>query len=164
MPTKTLILTILKYAVILLLSYLITYAVVIYSPLNIPEYIPYTPIKIYGLFLTGFSLAILIIALKGFLKKKPCLSLLKLMLIGTAIGFLNELAFQFFLSFTDANDKLYYYVKGVVNMSLIYTFLSFFIAFQLKTKRTDRLIFIIFALGILVQALNWLFPELGILK
>ena len=111
----------------------------------------------------GFTLTILILALKELLKENQNIGLFNLIFSGTAIGFLNELAYQFFLSFTYSSDKLYYFLKGVISMTLFYAFLSFFIAFQLKTKRTDRLIFIIIGLGVLVQAINWLFPELKLI-
>src|SRR5580692_4748566 len=151
---------IIKYSGILLAWFLIAWWAVFFSPFNIPEYIPYTPIKVYGLFLCGFILTVLIFSGKELLRRESTLGIVNLTLIGTAICFLNEVVFQFILSFTLTADRLSLFIEGVITTTIFCAFLSFFVAFQLKTKRTGRLVLFIVALIILFKILTIAFPTL----
>jgi len=151
---------VIKYSGILLISFVDLWWLMFLSPFNIPEFIPHTPIKIYGLFLTGFILTILILSEKELLKKNAALSIFNLTLIGTTICFINELIFHFILSLTEPSDKLRYFIDGVTSTTIFCAFLSFFVAFQLKTKRTERLVFFIFLFGVLFSLITKAFPTL----
>jgi hypothetical protein len=151
---------ILKYSGILLALFLITWWLVYFSTFNIPEFIPYTPIKVYGLFLSGYILTILILSQKEVLKKIKYLTVFNLTLIGASICFINELIFQFILSFTETSDKIYYFLKGVTLTTLLCAIFSFFVAYQLKTKRTSRLILFIILFFAFFKVLSILFPIL----
>jgi hypothetical protein len=151
---------VLKYSIILLSLFLITWWIVYFSTFNIPEFIPYTAIKVYGFFLSGYILTILILSQKEVLKKIKHLTVFNLTLIGASICFINELIFQFILSFTETSDKIYYFLKGVTLTTLFCAILSFFVAYQLKTKRTATLILFIVIFFALFKALNMVFPLL----
>jgi hypothetical protein len=150
--------TIVKYSGILLLWVLILWWGTFFSPLNIPEFIPHTPIKVYGLLFFGFTLTILILAQKEFLTKNTTLNVVNLTLLGAAICFINEVVFQFIISFTETSDKLYYFIRGTVTTTILWTVLSFFTAFQLKTRRTGQLILFILVFIVLFKVLTMAFP------
>jgi len=157
---KPITIIIIKYSAILLLWVLILWWVTFFSPIDIPEFIPHTPIKLYGLLFFGFTLTILILAQKEFLAKNTMLNVVNLTLLGAAICFINEAIFQLILSFTEVSNKLYYIIKGTITTTILWTVLSFFVAFQLKTKRTGRLVLFIVALIILFKILTIAFPTL----
>lgn len=152
---------IIKYSGILLVWVLILWWITFYSPISIPEFIPYTPIKLYGLLFFGFTLTILILAQKEFLAKIATLNVAKLTLLGAVICFINEVVFQLILSFTEVSDKLYYFIKGTIMTTVLWTALSFFVAFQLKTKRTGRLILFILIFAAIFKVLTMIFPAIG---
>ena len=138
---------------------LILWWVMFFSPFGIPELIPYTPIKTYGLFFTGMILTILIFAEKKILRNNPQSNIINLTLSGTVICFIMEVIFQVILSFTESSDKLYYFIKGVTTTTILCAFLSFFIAFQLKTRRTKRLLLLIGIFVALFKILTLAFPS-----
>lgn len=151
---------VIKYIGILLLWVLILWWVTFYSPIKIPEFIPFTRVKLYGFLFSGFTLTILIMAQKEILRKDTELNVVNLTLLGTGICFINELIFQFVLSFTNEYDKLYLFIKGTVTTTVFFSVLSFFVAFQLKTKRTGQLLFLIFVLIGLFNLLAMIFPAM----
>lgn len=157
---KPITILILKYAGILSGMFLILWWTIFFSSFNIPEFIPHTPIKIYGLFLCGFILTILIFSQKELLRKNETFSIGNLTLIGTAICFINEVVFQFILSFTNEIDKLYYFFSGVISTTIFSALLSFLLAFQLKTRRTGQLLLFILTIIILFKGLIIFFPSL----
>ena len=130
------------------------------SPIDVPEYIPHTPIKILGFLFCGFMLTILIISQKEALEKDSALRIVNLVCIGTAICFIMEVFFQLVQSFTNDVNKLHYFISGVVSTTIFGAILSFFVAFQLKTKRTGRLVLFIFILLVLFKILIMAFPML----
>jgi len=130
-----------------------------YSSLNIPEVIPFTQIRVYGLGLGGCILTVLILSQKELLKKTPTLSVVNLTLLGTTICFINEVIFHFILSFTDEVSRLFYFVEGVTTTTTLCAVLSFFVAFQLKTKRTGKLVLFIAVFLILFKGLTLVFPS-----
>jgi hypothetical protein len=159
MKPATIIIT--KYSVILFIWVLLLWWALFLSPFDVPEYIPYTPIKIYGLAFTAFILTILILSHKEALRKIPGLSISGLIFIGTAICFIMELLFQFTQSFTLTSDKLRYFVSGVKITTIYGAILSFLIAFQLKTKRTNLLLLFIVIIFLLFKVLTMVFPSMA---
>lgn len=157
---KPVTITIIKYTGILLLWVLILWWVTYYSPINIPEFIPYTPIKLYGLLFWGFTLTILIMAQKEFLVKNPVLNIANLTFLGATMCFVSEVIFQFIISFMGTSNKLYYFIRGTITMTIFWTILSFFVAFQLKTKRTGRLVLFICVFLAIFKVLTLLFPAI----
>jgi len=156
---KSIAIIIAKYSGILLASFLILWWAMFYSSLNIPEVIPFTQIRVYGLGLGGCILTVLILSQKELLKKTPALSVVNLTLLGTTICFINEVIFHFILSFTYDTNKLYHFLEGVVSMTTLCAVLSFFVAFQLKTKRTGKLVLFIAVFLILFKGLTLVFPS-----
>jgi hypothetical protein len=159
MKPATIIIT--KYSIILFIWVLLLWWALFLSPLDVPEYIPYTPIKIYGLTFTAFILTILILSHKEALRKIPSLSIARLVLIGTSICFIMELLFQFTQSFTLTSDKLRYFISGVTITTIYGAILSFLIAFQLKTKRTNLLLLFIVIIFLLFKVLTKVFPSMA---
>jgi hypothetical protein len=155
---------ILKYSGILLIGLLFEWWLIFYSPLNLPKRIPLTPIKIDGLLLTALIISILIFSQKSFLKIYNDLSIFKLTLLGSSICFLAELFFQLIrqptLNAEGFNEKSFYFFLGVIGVTLFGTIFSFFIAFQLKTKRTGILILMIILFIVLVNIIKYFFPFL----
>jgi len=101
----------------------------------------------------------LILSQKELLKKTPTLSVVNLTLLGTTICFINEVIFHFILSFTDEVSRLFYFVEGVTTTTTLCAVLSFFVAFQLKTKRTGKLVLFIAVFLILFKGLTLVFPS-----
>jgi len=138
-----------KYSAILFVWALLLWWALFYSPLHLPEYVPNTPVKLYGLAFSGFMLTILILSQKEALSKIPALSILKLFLIGTAICFVMEVMFQLMLSFTYTADKMSHFFRQVIVSTISGMVLSFFVAFQLKIRRIELTLLIIFPLVVI---------------
>ena len=155
---------ILKYSSILLLGLLLQWWIIFYSPLNLPERIPTTPIKVDGLLLVVLLLTILIIAEKRFLKVNPDSTIFKLMVYGTTICFLAEIVFQAirqpFLNAESFSDRFYYFLLGTIGITAYSAAFSFFIAFQLKRKKTGQLILLIIGFVAIINIIKYLFPTL----
>jgi len=101
----------------------------------------------------------MIIALKSVLKTEPQIELLKLFFIGFIISSVPDMLVQLIKASTYDYD-FFMFIKDFWITSLGFTAYDFLIAFQLKTKRTTVLIAFIFVLGILVKAIEHLFPTL----
>lgn len=144
----------LKYSSVLLLWLLILWWVSFLSPFNIPEFIPYTPIKLFGVLFSGFILTILIISQKEMLRKNNNLSMIKLILFGTLICFTTEFLYQLILLKITFNDGIYQLARRILVSTIFCTFLSFFVAFQLKTKKTRQLVLIILTVLVLFKLLT----------
>jgi hypothetical protein len=157
--------TIIKYTLLLLVGQLISWWTFFFSPFDIPDKIPQTPIKIDGIILIGLLLTILIFAQKKFLKLQPETTIIKLTLLGTIICFSSEVIFQTVRQPTliadTLNDHIYYFLLGTIGVSLFGTAISFLTAFQLKTKKTGQLILMIIGLMTLANILKYLFPTIG---
>ena len=151
--------TVLVYSGIFLLLLLIQWWVFTLSGFNIPEYIPDTTARISGLFLGTIIISTLIISQKKIFKTDPNISVFKLTFTGALISFISEVFFQFIRSFTLLEDKVVLFLRGVFAVTIFCTVISFLIAYQLKTKRTGRLILFlalfIFAFIILARVFNW---------
>lgn len=157
--------TILKYSPILLVGLLVEWWIIWCSPLNLPERLPATPIKIDGLLLVGLLLIILIIAEKRFLRSNPDTTIFNLTVIGTTTCFLAEIIFQTirqpFLTADTLNEHLHYFLLGTIGVTIFGAVLSFLIAFQLIRKNTGQLFLLIIAFIAIVNIVKYIFPNLG---
>ncbi len=156
---------ILRYSFLLLLGFLLVWWIRWYSPLQLPERIPWTPIKIGGLLLIGLLLTVLIIAEKHILRTDTDTGMLKLTLMGTTIVFLAEIVFQSirlpFLNADTFNDYLYYFLLGTIGGTIFGAVLSFLIAFQLIRKNSAQLFLLIIILIVIVNIVKYAFPIPG---
>ena len=150
--------TILKYSFLLLLAHLALSWVFQFSDWNVPQTMPYTPIKINGLLITAFTLLILRFSLKEIINAFPEFKILKLTLLGLLICSIATIVFQIILSFTNEVDKLYYFLRGVAVNVIFGGVFAFFVAFQLKTKRTNQLIMFIVGFMIAFRIVLYFFP------
>jgi len=154
----------LKYSLLLLLGFAIEWWIIWYSPFNLPEYIPGIPIKVSSFFLSIIILTVFINAEKDYLKINANTTILELTYLGTIICFRAEVVFQLirqpFLNAVTFSDHLYYYAIGVFIVTILCSLFSFLIAFQLKTKRTLILVFMIFSLSILMNVIKYFIPSL----
>jgi ABC-type cobalamin transport system permease subunit len=146
---------IIRYAIAMLAGMLAIWYLTFYTSLPIPEYIPKTPIKSYGLLLGALIITLLILALKKLNPTDPTLTIAQLTFYGAAMAFITQVFFQFVLMFTNEVDRLYYYITGVVFNTLFDAAIAFLIAFQLKTKRTRTLICFIIGFVLLIDAVQY---------
>ncbi len=147
-----------KYSILLLAGFLISWWFLFYSPLDIPDYIPGTPIKIDGLILLSILITILFFSQKEFLKSQPELTLFKLTLIGTLICFSSEIVFQLIRQLTldgyHPTERIRYFARGVFGVTIFAAVVSFLVAFQLKTKKTNKLVLMIIGFIVLVNLIR----------
>lgn len=164
---------IVKNSFILLIGLLVEWWLIWFSPLNLPErFSPFNfsgdtsapSVKVSGLLLVGLILTVLIITLKRFLRANPDVSIFKLTILGTTVCLVAEIIFQTirqpFLNADTFNDRLYYFLLGTFGVSIMGAAFSFFVAFQLKTKKTEQLILIIISFAIMMSILKHFFPIL----
>jgi len=128
------------------------------STLNIPEFIPHTPIKLYGFCLIVVIITLFIITEKHLIKLQPEISIIKLTFIGATISFITEVVFQSILSTTLTSDKFYFFCSGVITATIFETIISFLIAFQLKAKKTGLLIVFIITFCLLCKMMMFFYP------
>jgi hypothetical protein len=140
---KYTVLTTFKYAGVLVLIALLQRWVLFYSPLNIPVYIPATPININGLLVATVRILILILMIKRIISEKPAFTIVELTLSGALAGLITEFVMQYIRSFEDENDRLYHFLYGLIGMTFRDLILAFLVAFQLKTRRTGQLLLLI---------------------
>ncbi|TCC89234.1 hypothetical protein EZ428_16180 [Pedobacter frigiditerrae] len=153
-----------KYSLLLLTALLIEWLLLLYSPFNIPKYIPSTPLRLDGLLLFVTILLILIFSSKEFLRQHPSASIYKLTTLGAITCLISETIFQAirqpFLNVEGFNERLQYLLTGVIGISIFAAILSFFVAFQLKTRRTFYLVLMIIGFAVLVNLIKYFFPSL----
>jgi hypothetical protein len=152
---------ILKHAGILIVINLILFWLWFYSPFDVPRIIPGTPVNIHGLLLAITFITVLIHLCKRIIKMHPAVNVLRLTLLGTVTCFISEIVIQLIRSLTDDTDRLFSFLLGVASMTIFSAFLSFFVAYQLKTKNTKRLIMFIVGFMILCNVLIRWFPSLA---
>lgn len=145
-----------KYTVYLTLCLFANFYIVVLSSLNIPEYIPYTPIKIYGLIIFLFSLTVFNLFIKELIKARQELAIGYLTLYASAIYFYSEIVFQSYLFYLFPQDGWASCIIGTCSTSAFFAF----VAFQLKTRRTKRLILFIVILMIFIKTLMLIFPNI----
>jgi hypothetical protein len=124
-------------------------------------YLEIVPERFHKINVTGAFLILLMIftfkyLFKSYIKTNPSISIGSLVLLGSLSFLIAEIVFQAGrqIEFIDStiNERFYYFFKGVVITTLYASVISFLVAFQLKTRNTDRLLLFI---GILL-AIVWL--------
>lgn len=113
--------------------------------------------KIYGALILALVLPVYIIAQKSMLKSDATLKIVELVLISAVIGFISEFLFHVILLFINAAEAFYRLVEQTLVTTVIFAFNFFFVAFQLKTRRTGQLILLIVLCGVLLNIARWLF-------
>lgn len=156
---------ILKYSAIVLAGLLIQWWIFCFAPFFIPAYIPATPLRTDGLVLMIYIVVTLIFFQTSVLKTHPDKGILSLTCLGIVIYFLAEIVFQGIrmptLTVDSVNERLYYFLYGVLGITIFAGIFSFLVAFQLKTKRTAQLILMIVGFLFAFYGLRYLFPGLG---
>ncbi len=151
---------IIKYSLISFVAFLANWYILFGSPLNIPEYIPLTPVKTNGAILFAICITVIILAQKSLIKVQKDISIILLMLYSAGIFFIAECLFHSMMLIITIDYTLHEFLSGIIVITLFSTVLSFFVAFQLKTKRTGQLIIFFVILSILFNVLAYFFPNL----
>lgn len=92
-----------------------------------------------------------ITAEKKILRIYPEYTVLKLTLCGALIGFSAEIiykAIQLYIGYVDGHG----FFRGIIGIGIYQTVIAFLIAFQLKTKRTNQLIWFIIVIALFINA------------
>lgn len=120
----------------------------------------YFPEKGRGWWLLGFTLPIFIFAIRKFIRKKPQAGLLELSLLGAGTNFIADVVYHTIIASIIGSlfhiKGILYFIIAVFGMSIHMGVISFFIAFQIKTRKTWLLILMIIA-ETLVVSLVWKF-------
>jgi hypothetical protein len=148
-----------KYSFIQLIWLLIAWYI-IDQTLLLPDFIPYTPIKTGGIPFTFIPIITLLFFQKELINSNSNLTVGQLTLYGAVVWFITEVFFQSIRQFTLTEDRWYYFLTAVAGMTVFNSIISFLVAFQLKTKRIERLISIIVAIFVLFAILLKVFPNL----
>lgn len=131
---------ILKFSFILLIGLLFNWWLNKFSPLNLPQNIPRTPIRIGGLLLMILIISVLIVFQKKLLKKYPEKSIFQLTTLSGFVCLISETIFQLLRQPTlDSDfwgDRIENFAVGTIGITILGTIISFLIAFQIKTKKT----------------------------
>jgi len=127
----------------------------------LPEYIPNTPIKLYGFIFCSLTLLILTYAEKSFLKANGDITIAKLTLLGATVCFIAETQFQWIRIQTFDENRLYLYLRGITTNGIFFFVLAFLIAFQLKTKRSGLVTLFVIVIFILFKIALYFFPEIS---
>ncbi len=152
---------ILKHAAMLILTNVLLFWLWFYSPFRLPRLISGTPINIHGIALVSIFVWVLIRQGKQIIKMQPAVNLVWLTASGTLTCFIAEIIIQLIRAFTSDTDKLLSFLLGVISMTIFCAFISFFVAYQLKTKNTRRLVVFIIGFMVLCKLLLQLFPSMG---
>jgi hypothetical protein len=158
---------ILVFSSALLIALLLQWGLIFFSPFDIPEYIPNTPINILGLLLLVTLLITLIFLNKKILQRDQSVSIGRLTLIGTFVCFLSETAFQLIRQPTlqaTGIERFGFILEGIINVTILAAIMSFFIAFQMKTKRTGLLLLFIVLFLVLFQVAKPFLVELNLVQ
>lgn len=147
--------TIIIYSIIELILLSITLYVFDLSDLNIPEYIPLTPLRTSGLIFSTILIGICIGAEKRILRFQPDLSIIKLTFYGAAAGCLAELTYQAMRYSYFPADRLDNFYTGMLGVVASVVIISWLTAFQLKTRRTTMLIVFIVTIGLTLRLLEY---------
>jgi len=129
------------------------------SVFNIPEHVPGTNLNITGLFLIALFIGVFISLHSSILKRDKSISIWKLTLAGIITSLVAESLFQIIrvsmLTGISLAERVKYFLIASIGVSLLAAVISFFVAFQLKTKRTNILIIFITAFIIVFNLLLW---------
>ena len=150
---------------LLLIGLLLEWWLLYFSGLNIPGHILHTPINVGGLLLILLLSTILIVFIKKLSRQNNSLSILTLTLYGTIICFFAEFLFQLIKLLTENDnalkDRFIDLSIGVISITFFGGVLSFFVSYQIKTRRTGMLLlFIILFMAFLVFLRTLLLPTL----
>ena len=130
-----------------LLFFIEWWLVDVYGPLT-PGYIPNTNINIEGSLILLIWIVVLTFYLRQLTRFDNSISIWKLTWLGTTVVSAAELLFQFSRTFLDSgtliNGTVGNFLRRMIILILLGATLSFFIAFQLKTRRTFILLIMIF--------------------
>ena len=155
-----------KFSGGLLLALLFQWWLLFFSPFNIPKYIPNTPINILGLLILLSILVTLIFLNKRIMQLNKSISVFHLVLIGTFVCFLAETIFQIVrqptLQVETVGERIKYFLHGVIGVTALSVAISFFVAFQIKTKRTMLLLMFIGIFLALFQLIRPFLMEIGL--
>ena len=153
-----------RYSFILLVGFIIQYWFLYYSPVSLPKNIPGTPINIPGLLVSTWGLLIIILFQRSILKTNDQTSILKLTYKSAIVFLISECIFQairFPLIVADTfRERLFYSIRGVIVIPVFFSIIAFFVAFQLKTKRTRALLSMILAILVIFALARYYFPSL----
>ncbi len=151
---------IIKYTVIFIAIRLFLFWLWGFAPFEMPQFVPGTPIKLYGMALMLLFISMLVMLLRKIIRVSPSISIAGLTLKGLLMCFMSEVVLQVIRTFTRDNDRLYTFSFGVISMTLFNLCLSFLVAYQIKTKNTRRLMIYIAAFILLVNVSMRIFPAL----
>ncbi|WP_413670659.1 hypothetical protein ACEN9X_12380 [Mucilaginibacter sp. Mucisp86] len=126
----------------------------------VPEFIPYTPIKIRGLIFTFIHITTIIFFEKEVLHINPDLTISRLIFYSIGVWFIIESVYQAIRQLTFDENRLHSFLVAVIAMTIFNSIISFLTAFQLKTKRTDRLITYIIVILVFFSIVIKIFPNL----
>lgn len=125
----------------------------------LPEYIPNTPIKIDGVLLGSWWIILLRWAIRDWHRAFPNTTIASLTLKGIFFVFIGEILFQslrqlVYLSGHTTSDRIYFFLLGVIGISLMCTIFAFLIAYHVKTRNTKRLVFMIIGITLIFNLLQ----------
>jgi len=146
---------ILIYSFVLFLLLLFIYWFLYLSPFNIPDLIPNTKIHLDGVLNFFVTLPILIFALKSYLKINPSASIGNLVLSGALIIFVAKTSEQITRVFIFNDDTIFHSISIIARTVILCTIISFFVAFQLKTKRIKWLLAFIVLFIAIYDTINY---------
>lgn len=133
-----------RYSLLLIAILFLDEFLIYFSGINIPKYIPNTPININGLVLILIHFFLLLKALKGVLRHKAKLRIIQLTFVGFIICLISELFFQTTINIIERteslSDRIYFILKPTFTISAIFTLISLLISFQIKAKRNGPLL------------------------
>jgi len=149
---------ILIYSFVLFLSFFFIYWFLFLSPFNVPDLIPNTKIHLDGILIFFVTLPILIFALKNYLKINPSASIINLVLSAALITFVAKTSEQIIRVFIFNDVTIFQSISIIARSVILCTIISFFIAFQLKTKRTKWLLAFIVLFIAIYDTINYFYP------
>jgi hypothetical protein len=151
----------LKYIAILFWAIAINHYILILSSFNIPEFVPGTPVKLYGI--TAFIIYFITLRLlmSELIKLRPDFTIAHLTLYGAAVCFFAEGPFQVYLAYLFHDWYLYNIILAIIMLTSMFSAIGFLIAFKLKTGNTKRLITLIVAFLLIFNLLTYFFPHIS---
>lgn len=154
---KSVITLIFKYSGILFVLLLLIYWLLFDDP---EIKIMGAKLSIVGLLIVISGISIFLVAQKEVLRAASATSISRLVFICAIIGLIAETFFQIVRIISFSDNRIYYYLTGVLGSALMFAVLAFFIAFQLKTHRTGMLVILIISFLLICKAVIYVFPSL----
>ncbi len=150
----------LKYIVILFFALLGNFYIFFLSSFDIPEKIPFTPVKTNGLIVFSIFMVAIIFLIKELIKLRPDFTVSNLTLYGVTVCLITEVFFQGFLWRIFPENTFHTFIIAVTKTSITFSIPTFFTAFQLKTHNTPKLVMFIVILIAVTNILGYIFPTL----